>query len=702
MAKKRERQRTYRILAKTLPEGILITDRQGMLTYVNPALEQMFGIPSTASLGTDFRKYIAVQSVRLAEEAFLGCAQGKIAREVELQAVHGDHHVFPIEIVASPIFKAGEFQGVESVVRDISARTQAQEALRRSERQFRSTFENAAIGIAYVGLDGKITQVNSRFCEISGYSAQEILGKTCEGITLTEDWEVERESLRRLLEGEVPHYSIEKRYLRPDGSPVWVHLTRSIQRGEAGHPDGFIILVEDISDRKRAEEALRASEHRYRRLFEANLAGVYLTKLDGTILDFNEAMMRMLGYDTREEVFAHRSTDFYADPEFRKKLIYLLQRDGIVPAEEAVLQRKDGSVLHALGHAVLLRNEQTGESYIQGVAIDITERKQAEEALRELTRTLESKVAQRTAELQRRAQQLEKMALELSEAEDRERRRLAEVLHNDLQQELAAAKFQVQRIKNQTRHDASLQATAAQADHLLKDAIAKSRSLSHELSPVVMRQGDFTETLRWLASEVQTKHGLVVHVAADSDVRSESEAIKSLLFRAAQELLFNAVKYAGVREVYLRVRQRDGCICLSVCDRGRGFDPQMLGETAGFGLLTIRERVESLQGRMKIRSAPGRGSTFFIVVPVSAEKPEERGQKTEDTVGVGPRAYPTSETPGSQGGRPCGSCWWTITRSRGRACSRCCGTSTRSKWSGRRPTAARQWLWPRSWSRTWS
>ncbi len=635
MPKRRERLKRYRILAKTLPEGVLITDERGTLTYVNPALEEMFGIPSTASLGTDFRKYLTPESVPNAEEAFLGCAQGKTVREVELQAIHQDHHVFSIEIIASPIFKAGEFQGVESVVRDITARKRAEEALRRSERQFRSIFENAAIGMARVALEGEILQVNSRFCEITGYSSEELLGKTCKEITLADDWEAEQEPLRRLRDGEITHYAMEKRCLRRDGSPIWVNLTRSIQRDEAGQAEYFVILLEDISRRKHAEEALRESEYRYRKLFEASLAGVYLTKPDGTILDFNDAMMRMLGYETREEVFQHRSSDFYADPEFRKELIYLLQRDGIVPAKEAVLRRKDGSVLYALGHAVLLRNEQTGEPYIQGVAVDITERKQAEEALRELTRTLESKVARRTAELQHRAQQLEKMAFELSETEDRERRRLAEILHDDLQQQLAAAKFHVGRMRNQARHDASLQATAAQADHLLKDAIAKSRSLSHELSPTVMHHADFAETLHWLADEVQTKHGLVVRVEADSEVRSESEAIKALLLRAAQELLFNVVKHAGVRQARIRVRQRDRCICLSVSDRGRGFRPEALKETTGFGLLSIRERVELLKGRMKIRSTPGQGSTFYIAVPRS-----ETGGEAETTAEAAARVPP--------------------------------------------------------------
>ena len=629
MAKKRLPEQEYRILTKAWPEGVLITDEHGTLTYVNPALEEMFDIPSSVSVGTHFRNYITPASAQNAEAAFLGCAQGKIVRDIELEAIHQDRHVFPIEIIASPILRHGKFQGVRSVVRDITARKGAEEALRRSERQFRSMFENAAIGIAHTALDGRILRVNSRFCEIAGYPCKEILGKTCEEITLTDDWEAEREPLQRLLDGEIEHYVIEKRYRRRDGSPAWVHLTRSIQRDEAGRPEYFILFVTDISQHKHAEEALHASEQRYRKLFEASLAGVYLTKPDGTILTFNDAMMRMLGYDSREELLQRRSTDLYADPEFRKELIRLLQRDGVVPAKEAVLLRKDGSVLYALGHAVLLVDEQTGEPYIQGVAIDITERKQVEEALRELTRTLESKVAQRTAELQRRAQQLQKLMIELLETEDRERRRLGEILHDDLQQELAAAKFHVGRMRDQAKHDASLRTTAAQVEYMLKNAIDKSRSLSHELSPAVMHHGDFTETLRWLANEVQAKHGLAVHVQATGEVHVESEAIKSLLYRAAQELLFNIVKHAGVNEARIHVRQRNQCIGLSVWDRGRGFDPREVGETAGFGLLSIRERVELLKGRMKIESAQGQGSRVSIVVP-AAEKLGDKGQKTQD------------------------------------------------------------------------
>ena len=192
---------------------------------------------------------------------------------------------------------------------------------------------------------------------------------------------------------------------------------------------------------------------------------------------------------------------------------------------------------------------------------------------------------------------------------------MAEILHDDLQQILAAAKFHLSLLRNRVKYDPSLQALAAQIDQMLKDAIEKSRSLSHELSPAVLHHGDFAETLGWLAKQMQAKHGLVVHVHANGPGSWQSDALKAFLYKAAQELLFNVVKHARVKEARIRVRRRGPCVCLSVSDRGRGFDPQGLREAAGFGLLSIRERIELLGGRMKIKSAPGKGSTFFIVVP---------------------------------------------------------------------------------------
>ncbi len=251
-------------------------------------------------------------------------------------------------------------------------------------------------------------------------------------------------------------------------------------------------------------------------------------------------------------------------------------------------------------------------------------------------------------ELKQRARQLQKLTLELSQAEDRERKRLAQILHDDLQQQLAAAKFHLSLLGHRIPKDKAFREAAAQLDQILKDAIEKSRSLSHELSPAVLYQSDLGETFEWLARQLKAKHGLTVHVESRGRIDSASEPLKVFLFRTAQEILFNVVKHARVREARLRLQRMRGDIWLTVSDQGQGFDPRALAKAEGFGLLSIRERIELLGGRMKIRSAPGRGSTFLIAVP-DGQQPEDREQMM---VGVGPRAYPTPIIPGPHRGLP--------------------------------------------------
>lgn len=244
----------------------------------------------------------------------------------------------------------------------------------------------------------------------------------------------------------------------------------------------------------------------------------------------------------------------------------------------------------------------------------ITERKQAEQALRELNATLESKVARRTTELTRRTKQLQKLTLELSQAEERERRRVAMILHEGLQQQIAGARFHLNLLRARARDDPQ-RASVDTVDEMLKDAIEQSRSLSRDLSPTVLHMNDLAEALQWLAHRVRGQHGLSVRVEVGGEMTLQSEALTIFLFRAAQEMLFNVVKHARIKEAVIRVRRIGRCVSLSVSDRGRGFNPQVLNETSGIGLFSIRERVELLGGRMKIKSVAGQGSRFRLVVP---------------------------------------------------------------------------------------
>jgi PAS domain S-box-containing protein len=218
-------------------------------------------------------------------------------------------------------------------------------------------------------------------------------------------------------------------------------------------------------------------------------------------------------------------------------------------------------------------------------------------------------------ELEHRANQLQRLTLELTEAEERERQRLAEFLHDDLQQMLAAVKFQLSILGGRIQGDDTVRETVQHAKEMLKEAIAKSRHLSHELGPTALFRGDLREAFDWLAGQMESRHGLAVEVDIRGSIECHSEPVRRFLYRAAQELLFDVAKHAQVRAAKLRLQRVREQLWLTISDRGRGFDAASLDRADGYGLLSIQERTELLGGRMRIKSTPGRGSIFFIAVP---------------------------------------------------------------------------------------
>jgi signal transduction histidine kinase len=248
----------------------------------------------------------------------------------------------------------------------------------------------------------------------------------------------------------------------------------------------------------------------------------------------------------------------------------------------------------------------------------LIKREKTENALRELTTSLEQRVYEQTKAAKDKSEQLSKLAMELINAEEKERKRISEVLHDDLQQNLAAILINLRVIKN-GHADLELDSVF----HMLGETINTVRRLSHELSPVALHHSDLIHCLERLASQMNEKFGLKVEIRSEIDNQVDFSSTKIFICRAVQELMFNVVKHANVKSALATLTSTEKELNITIEDQGNGFDPDMLmlnREKLGLGLISIQERAHYFGGNFTITSSPGKGSRFTICLPISDEQ----------------------------------------------------------------------------------
>jgi PAS domain S-box-containing protein len=512
----------------------------------------------------------------------------------------------------------------KALIRDVAERTweaveraRAESALREREHRLRLALDASAAGSWTWDLRTNHVDWDEGFRRLYGLTAHEPAS--------SDNWlaRVHEEDRPRLsgLRDEVLHstksaWDSSFRIVMPDGTPRWIQSLGRAERDANGQVTRLIGLEMDITERRRAEEALQARrdekrDRQLRLLLETAEQGIVLVDAKGFILTANRALEAMFGWAPGALVGQSIERLLPAslrDAHMQHRIGYFNAPRPLGDDRDLIGQRKDGSTFPIEVNLNHVATPDGGQA-IAFVA-DITERRRVAAALQD-----------RTVELERRTAQLSQLASDLTLAEQRAREQLAKTLHDGLQQTLVLAALSLDhQMKRDRRRSTSLEPLVQAKSHL-DEAIAAARSLSFELFPPFLQSSGLPAALFWLADWSRNKHGLEVEVAADPLASTTRKDVRTLLFESVRELLLNAVKHAKVDRVAVDlVLDSDDRLCITVTDEGIGFDAAGLADPAkagavGWGLFSIRERLTLLGGRLDIESSPGRGARFRLIAP---------------------------------------------------------------------------------------
>jgi len=543
----------------------------------------------------------------------------------------------------------GEIGGIIIYSEDITERKQAEEALKESEEKYRTLFEYMVQGAFYQRSDGVIVDVNPAALAMLGTTRDNFVGKT----SFEPGWKVISEDGAWLPPDRHPSM-IALRTGKPVTNAVcgicdpeglrctWLNINAIPRfRSSEDSPYEVFVTLHDITERKRTEEALRASEQR----LHLALNSAYLILFEWDIT--RNEVQRFVSKDPALAPTSGRSSTM----EELLNIVHPEDRERFTANVFASMQRIEGRyenefrIIHPDGQVRWLHETGFFERDLHnrpirliGLSQDITDQKKAELELLQLNESLEQVVAERTALADARSKQLQALAVELIEAEELEKQRIAGLLHEDLQQLLAAARF---KLESKCQLDPDLK----QVQNLLEESISKARHMSRELSPAVLHHYDLTAAIEWLCMNVREQFGLTIELEAKTSMPVESAPSKVFIFRAIQELLFNIVKHAGVKTAKVKIEESGDELVIRVSDLGKGFDTSTLetftGKT-GLGLMSLRERASYIGGGLTIESSPGKGSRFILRVPImdrTAHPYAPQAQVVDKT------HFPTEKTP---------------------------------------------------------
>ncbi|HXG95179.1 MAG TPA: PAS domain S-box protein [Blastocatellia bacterium] len=530
---------------------------------------------------------IGVYSMDKAEPNFFTQEHLRLAESLAAQAA--------VAIQNAHLYEQSRQYAVELAQR-LAEQQLAEEALQQSEIRFRSLIEKSSDAIALFSAEAKILYSSPAVAQILGFSVNEFVGAKAIDLVHPDDRRTIKRLFAEMLQGHGWAVAAEFRVKHKDGSWRWIDGTATNLLADP-NIGAVVINYHDVTERRQAEEALRESEARLRRLVESNLIGIILADTTGRVIDANDAFLKMVGY-TREDLLAgNMRWSEMTPPEYLPlslEALRQLQETGAVAPFEKEYLRKDGSrVPVLLGVAMLEGSEQETVAFV----IDLTERKQAEEQLRALTARLQN-------------------------IREEERTRIAREVHDELGQALTGLKMDLSWIINRLPQAGDKKVSRLIEDRSkgMFDLIAKTiktvRKISSDLRPGVLDDLGLVAAIEWQANDFQNRTGIRCKFDAAVEHIELDREVSTAVFRIFQETLTNVARHADATRVEIKLNRSNGNLVLEVTDNGKGITKQDIAGKKSLGLLGMRERAHIVGGEVTLRGARNKGTTVIVEVPI--------------------------------------------------------------------------------------
>jgi PAS domain S-box-containing protein len=641
-----ESEERFRSAMNNIAEGVFTVDSQGLVTYLNPAAETMFGWTSAELLGKKMHDVTHYKHPDGTPYPAADCPglqvleNGREIREHQDAFIRKDGSIFPVVFSASPLKYSGKTVGIVVGFRDDTKRREAEMAL-----QLRAAIvDSSDDAIVSKGVDGIVTSWNRGAELLFGYTAAEAIGQHITFIIPPDRRNEEVMILAEIRSGRpVDHFETVR--MHKDGSLLNISVTISPIRDSSGRVVGASKVARNITERMQIERALRDSEERFRAIVETTPECVKLVRSDGTLLHMNSSGLAMVGADCLDMVVGKNVYDLIA-PHDRDR--FRAFNEGVCRGEKGSLEFDivglGGVPRHMETHGAPL-HMPNGTVVQLGVTRDITERTQAEaelrsseERLRALTAELELKVQLRTLELEQRngevlrqAEQLRGLSSRLMQTQDEERRRIARELHDGVGQLLAAMSMNFSKVEREnTKLDPEAAHTLEENITLVKSAAQEIRTISYLLHPPLLDEVGLESALSWFVDGFAERSKIAVSVdlvPGFSEGMPRDLALS--LFRIVQECLTNIHRHSGSATAFLGITRSADEIRLEVKDEGKGMPEEIQskissGQSCGVGLSGMRERVRQFGGRLEVDSDET-GTRITAVLPLPAELREAAG-----------------------------------------------------------------------------